>query len=205
MATPVFHITHVANLASMAEHGLLCDSSVVDLGEPPRSIAYVGIKAIRAATEVLCGPGGTLADYVPFYFAPRSPMLYTIHRGNVPGAEGEQHNIVHMVFSADELFEAYECVFTDGHAIMGLSNFYDDLAHLDQIDWEVMKAQYWSQDGTGEMRRRRQAEFLVHGHVPWSMVRAIGVHDAKVAGRVAKALSGVSHCPEVRVKPEWYY
>ena len=30
------------------------------------------------------GPGGAVSDYVLFYFAPRSPMMYAIHRGNVP-------------------------------------------------------------------------------------------------------------------------
>ena len=26
-------------------------------------------------------PGGTLSDYVPFYFTPFSPMAYNIHTG----------------------------------------------------------------------------------------------------------------------------
>ena len=46
-------------------------------------IAYQGIQDRRATTRVPCGAEGVLHDYVPFYFAPRSPMLYTIHKGNV--------------------------------------------------------------------------------------------------------------------------
>jgi hypothetical protein len=44
-------------------------------------------------------------------------MLYTISRNNVPGAEGEQYKIVHLVLNAESLFAAGGCVFTDGHAI----------------------------------------------------------------------------------------
>jgi len=91
---PVFHITHVENLKSIAAVGLLCDEDMDEEQIEFRSIAYQNIKVQRAATEVPIEPYGTLADYVPFYFAPRSPMLFTISRGNVAGAEGQQGNIV---------------------------------------------------------------------------------------------------------------
>jgi hypothetical protein len=203
--TYVFHITHVDNLASMAESGLHCDAGMTEHDVTFRGIAYTGLKAQRAATPVLCEPGGTLADYVPFYFAPRSPMLYTIHRGNVAGAEGEQSRIVHLVLDSADLFDAYDCVFTDGHAIMDISNFYNDPADLDHVPWNVMKERYWSQDGTGEMRRKRQAEFLVHGHVPWDRVLAIAVMDEECRALVHEALVGVAHQPQVVVRRDWYY
>ena len=47
------------------------------------NIAYESIQDRRSIKSVPCGVGGSLHDYVPFYFAPRSPMLYTIHRGNL--------------------------------------------------------------------------------------------------------------------------
>lgn len=201
----VFHITHVDNLASVAERGLLCDNAVAEVALDFRGIAYVGLKADRAAKQVDCGPGGTLADYVPFYFAPRSPMLYTIYRGNVPGAEGQHPYIVHLRFDLQELFEAQPCVFTNGHAVIEMSDFFEDLDGLDQVPWGVMEERYWSQDGTGEMRRQRQAEFLAWAHVPWEMVLEIGVMNATCKALAEEAIAGVAHQPPVVIRRDWYY
>jgi len=33
---------------------------------------------------VKCHPGTKVGQYVPFYFCPRSIMLYILHRGNHP-------------------------------------------------------------------------------------------------------------------------
>jgi len=80
--TPVYHVTHVSNLPGMlADGGLTCVAKLRQRGASAyRDIAYPHIQDRRANKGVPCGPGGTLADYVPFYFAPRSPMLYTIWR-----------------------------------------------------------------------------------------------------------------------------
>jgi hypothetical protein len=121
--TRIYHITHVSNLRSVAQHGLFCDNGVNAAKVECRSIAYPNIKADRAETKVPINPGGTLADYVPFYFAPRSPMLYTISLGNIESVSEGQKDIVHLVLEAESLTTDQACVFTDGHAIMKLSNF----------------------------------------------------------------------------------
>lgn len=51
-------------------------------------------------------------------------------------------------------------VFTDAHAIMMFTNFYDDLAALEQVDWAIMKATIWTDDIDHPNRKsKRQAEF----------------------------------------------
>ncbi len=85
--TPIYHITNVHNLpAIVARSELLCTTSLRQCGEAYTSIAYQSLQGRRATRPVLCGPRGTLHDYVPFYFGRKSPMLYTISMGNVPGA-----------------------------------------------------------------------------------------------------------------------
>ena len=58
-----------------------------------------GIKRRRLEDlEVYCHPGTKVGDYVPFYFCPRSVMLFVIHRANHPELtyrEG-QGPIVHL-------------------------------------------------------------------------------------------------------------
>ncbi len=207
MPTRIYHITHVENLASIAEHGLLCDNAMSESGLDHQSIAYSGIKQRRAETAVLCEPGGTLADYVPFYFAPRSPMLYTINQGNVGSVSDGQSGIVHLVLRAEELMADQQCVFTDGHAIMDLTDFFNEVADLAQLDWECIKTRRWGSyyDPTGETKRKKQSEFLALHRVPWERVRGIATPSSACSALVQQALVGVAHQPPVAVKPDWYY
>lgn len=206
-AVPIFHITHVDNLASIAQQGLYCDALVPRV-TTARSIAYAHIKRQRAETDVPVAVGGTLADYVPFYFCPRSPMLYTIWRGNVAGAEDAHPHIAHLVLNAERVVaDGHDFAFTNGHAIMALSDFFEHLDDLDHVDWDAVRTNSWgvNTDPTGETLRKKQSEFLVHRHVPWDLVEEIGVIDAAAARGVARALNGVSHRPSIIVKRDWYY
>ncbi|MGE0685035.1 MAG: DUF4433 domain-containing protein, partial [Candidatus Binatia bacterium] len=99
----------------------------------------------RALTSVPCGPGGTLHDYVPFQFAPRSPMLYAMRRGGVEGYDEGQEPIIHFVSTFQDIQKTgLEFVFTDGHAAVEFTDFFADPSQLDYIDWQVMKARYWA-------------------------------------------------------------
>ncbi len=81
-AIAAYHITHVTNLEPILRvNELRCDADCARMKPAPASIAYSHIKERRAATRLFVGPEGNLADYVPFYFAPRSPMLYVNHVG----------------------------------------------------------------------------------------------------------------------------
>ena len=82
--TFVVHFTSVDHLGSIATEGLLADTGAQAQGVLEVEIGNTDIKARRARREVPVAPNGVVADYVPFYFAPRSPMMYSIHRGNVP-------------------------------------------------------------------------------------------------------------------------
>jgi hypothetical protein len=204
--TPIYHITHVTNLAGIVRLGLLCDSKAGDIAAK-QSIAHRNIKDVRSQRTVTLPPYGVLADYAPFYFAPRSPMLYTNFRGNVPENPEGQKRVVHLVSTVETVQAAgLQFVFTDGHAIMALSQFFNDPKHLDKIDWPLMRATYWHDTNEDmDRRRRRQAEFLVYTCLPWSAIEAVGVRTQTVADEVDKALSKAAHRPAVQIRPEWYY
>lgn len=148
-----------------------------------------------------------MCDYVPFYFAPRSPMLYSIKLGNVTGYTGGQASIVHLVVDAEQVAAAgLQFVFTDGHAVIDISQFYTSLSDLDKIDWAIMKERYWHDTNADlDRKRRRQAEFLVHEFVPWEMVTEIGVVSHAIATQVLGLLGGGAHQPVVPVQQSWYY
>ena len=205
---PIYHISHIDNLVSIIKRGvLLCDNQRNAKGVACRGIAHQHIKERRARRLVPLIPGGTLADYVPFYFAPRSPMLYSIHRGFVENYPDGQEPVVHLVSSAESVRDAgLQFVFTEGHADISFSEFFDDLADLDEVDWSIMKEKYWNDTADdGDRKRRRQAEFLVHDSVPWPQIHSIGVINEEMAERVRTAIAGANHRPDVHSHRSWYY
>ena len=208
ISTGIYHITHVDNLVGVVEvGGLWCDREAGARGLTKVGIAHQHIKVRRAQRHVPLGPGGTLDDFVPFYFAPRSPMLYSIHNGYVEGYSEGQRNVIHLESSAETISDSEASfVFTDGHAEMNLSEFFDELDDLDKIDWEIMKETYWADtDEDGDRKRRRQAEFLVHRFVPWRLIARIGVFDMAMAEHVTEILGDVAAKPLVTVERGWYY
>ncbi len=204
----LYHITHLDNLPGILRAGCLhCYRQMSDGGLHPVNIAYPGIQDRRATTSVPIGPGGVLHDYVPFYFAPRSPMLYALHRNQVEGYSGGQVPIVHLVTSVARLTETgHQFVYTDGHATMVFSRFFADVADLDQIDWPVMQERYWNDTPEDpDRKRRRQAEFLVYSRVEWPAMIGFGVIDSRVEARVNAILAEHDVTALVRVRRQWYY
>lgn len=203
---PIYHITHVRNLPSIiTTSGLLCDADVDDIKEV--GIAHEHTKERRARRQVTAGPGGMLADYVPFYFAPRSPMLYVIHKGGVEGYEDGQSPIIHLVSSTDLVAKNnLSFVFSNGHAEMEYSDFYDNLESLVQVDWGIMESRYWFDTVTNpDRKRKRQAEFLVSKSFPWTCFEQIGVINENRKQEVELIIRDSEHKPEVVVKRDWYF
>ncbi len=134
--TGICRLIHVESLATCLERGgLHAPSAVPDDGLPYRSIHRSDVQATRGLRHVPCGPGGTTTDYVPFYFGPRSPMLYQLHTGWVPGCDDGQEPLIHLVSSAQSVAASgADWVFTDGHALAAFTTWHDDLRGLDQLD-----------------------------------------------------------------------
>lgn len=89
----IYHITHISNLPGiLARGGLICDRTAQDLKLV--NIGHNNIKERRLRKPVPVGPGGTVGDYVPFYFAPLSPMLYAIFKNKVAGYTAGQQPVI---------------------------------------------------------------------------------------------------------------
>jgi ssDNA thymidine ADP-ribosyltransferase, DarT len=208
MPTFVYHITHIRNLQSILQlDGLIANNRLKQQQINYQDIAHGSVQDRRALIRVPFAAGGCLHDYIPFYFAPRSPMLYTINKGNVEGYTEGQTPVIYIVTEA-EIIAANNLVFafTDGHAVMDYSEFYDDLQFLNMIDWDIMRERYWNNTPSdGDRRRRRQAEFLVHQFCPWSLITQIGVINNTVKSQVEQILQNFNCSTPVKVYPSWYY
>lgn len=206
--TYIFHITHIENLFKILEAKFLwCDSERKKQNLETKGIAYDVIKERRSRRAVLVCKGGFVADYVPFYFAPRSPMLYAVHCGTVDNYHGGQESILHLVSKIEIVVEKnLPFTFTNGHAEMAVTEFYESLDDLDKIDWDLMKSNRWN-DTENDMNRkwRRQAEFLVHNHFPINLIAGIGVLSDRIKDEVEEILRKSNVEISVKVLPSWYY
>lgn len=101
---PIFHITHVENLARiLGQGGLVSHNDCITKGLTYRRIGDADLKRTRSAFRVRVPPHGFLGDYVPFYLAPLSPMQWRIHCRSVAGYDGTQHDVIYLVSSIETL------------------------------------------------------------------------------------------------------
>jgi hypothetical protein len=216
VARLIYHITHIENLASIIRtQGLWCDTERLRQGFASIGIAHQTLKDRRARTAVRrpdgtsIAAGGMLSDYVPFYFANRSPMLYSIKTGHVVGYDGGQSGVIYLVTSVEQVMmgDRLWC-FTDGHAVEALTKFFDCVDALNNVDWVVVEDWSWrNTDADPDRKRRKQAEFLVHGSAPWGWIEQIGVYNGSVQRAVQNVLTAEqpSYQPPVNVQTKWYY
>ena len=186
-ATAILRLVHLDNLAIYLRRGALHSANhAPDDGLRWRAIHRSDVQRRRANHRVPIGPGGVLLDYVPFYFGARSPMLFQLHSGHVPGYIEGQSPLVYLVAAAEEVAAAgHHLVFYDGHALAALSTCYDDLRALGELDWKAIEARQWSSPEDLDLQRRKQAELLVHGALPWTLIRGVVAYDATSARRAA--------------------
>ncbi len=115
-------------------------------------------------------------------------MLYVIQKGFNDLAAVAAENIVYCVSSIQKILDAeLEFFFTDGHAVDSFSAQYtlEDL-HLinDLVDWQAVKAQSWISDTDLDLKRRKQAEFLVLGDLPFHAVLGFIVYNEAAKDRL---------------------
>lgn len=203
-------MTRIERLPSVIEHGLLPDNVCRQRQITGVEIGYDHIKRRRALRVVPCGAGGTLADYVPFYFAPRSPMLYAITRGLVSEEAACTEQIVYLVSSTQTLRAAgLTVIASNRHAELDYAEMTDhegDLDDDDFIDWPLMTATYWyNTPDDPDRKERRQAEYLAHPGVPWQVIEGIATKTERARAQVERIL-GTAHQPApVVVRAEWYF
>ena len=165
------------------------------------------IKQRRLNNPLMSHFGLFVGDCVPFYFCPRSVMLYLLYRGDSPDItyRGGQAPIIHLEADLHKTVawaeqNNHRWAFTLSNA--GAYYFEDrcDLAQLNEIKWNAVKAQDWR-----SCSEPKQAEFLIESQFPWHLVERIGVHSLEKRAAVAGSLANAAHKPLVEFKPEWYY
>ena len=209
----IYHIVHVDRLPSIISNGFLrCDAEIAGRSATnPGMGTMIGMHGVKQRRltdlKLTSHPDLFVGQCVPFYFCPRSVMLYVIYMKNHPELvyRGGQGPVVHLeadlrgtVAWANQ--NRLRWAFTLSNA--GSLYFEDrcDLAQLNEIDWDAVKARNWNNRMEG-----KQAEFLVEHEFPWNLVQRIGVHSQKTYRRVREAVQATRHRPTVEIRQGWYY
>jgi hypothetical protein len=206
--TWVYHIKHVDLLPSLITNGLCSDRLASQRDLPELSIAHSHLKQRRARRQVPIPPGGTLDDYVPFYFAPRSPMLFAKHKGNVAGQSTDCTPIVYLVTTTEELHRRGLTILgTDRHALMSYARFTGDDNELTTfVDWPLMQERMWKDEPNDPDKcERRQAELLVHQRVPWDSIRYVATKTPVARDGARAMLESHGASTPLLVRPRWYF
>lgn len=203
----LFRITHVANLPWLLANGLHCanapvvDPNFVSIGNPD-------LIDRRTRRRVPIAPGGTLADYVPFYLTPKSPMLLNIKTGN-NGITRRSNEEIAILFSSCQAMrdQGVSMLFTDRHAYTATAAWTGDSADLAaMIDWEILRRHDFSRDdGYPDKLERYQAEALAHGHVSANALLGIGCATATARDVIQAQVAAAGRPLEVFVRPGWYF
>lgn len=206
--TAVLHFTHIRNLPGIITDGLLSDTLARASGSTQVEVGQPSLKSNRRERGVTIPPGGVVADYAPFYFAPRSPTMYSIHRGNVVEYQSGCGELIYLMSTLERL-TAHGLTWhvTDRNAALRYAEVrgQGDLPQ-DHVDWDLTRETMWK--NTPELpdrMERRMAECLVHQVVPWPAFSRVVTKTETLAERVRSDLASAGQQTRVTVGAGWYF
>jgi hypothetical protein len=201
----IWRIVHRDNLPWILDNGLHCASSEI---QAPHYVNIGNVDLIdkRRTRRVPIEPEGFLADYVPFYFTPFSVMMQNIHSGwSVQQRSNDE--IVILVSSLHRVVKlGLQFVFTNAHAYPDWTDYYSDLANLDQIDWSILQRRDFKRDPDDPRKMERyQAEALIHHQLPITGLLGIMCHSDVMKARIEQDVASRGLTLPVHARPRWYF
>lgn len=204
----IYHIVHVDRLPHIIAAGCLYSDAHMQAQQGMgTTIGMSTIKERRLTLGLSSHPGLHVGDCVPFYFCPRSIMLYVLYCNNRVDLayRGGQGPIVHLEADLYATIawantQRQRWAFTTSNAGSYVFNDYCTVNDLGNINWQAVSARDWR-----DCRDEKQAEFLLEQHFPWALVERIGVLSEAVQQQVSLALRQAAHQPSVAVLADWYY
>ena len=211
MKTPdtiyLYRITHINNLDFIFKsQKISCQNS------PDNDSNFIGIGdstliQSRKSRQIPIVPNGDFSDYVAFYFGVRSPMLYNIQKGYSNVAKRHPEDIVYLITTYETVKNNNsDFIFTDGHGYHHLSQFFNQEADLKEVDWKTVNLERWNDtEDDPDRKRKKQAEFLIHKDLPFSMILAIVVYNENAKSIISTKLAANNIKCNIVVKPNYYY
>ncbi|MCI0524558.1 MAG: DarT ssDNA thymidine ADP-ribosyltransferase family protein [Acidobacteria bacterium] len=176
----LYYLTHVNNLASIFEQGILAHARVEELNLPFTPIYDRGIVSNRKNKST--PDGKSLWEYANLYFQPRNPMMYRVIH------EKEKGEIVVIGVTPNALTGSGVLI-TDGNAASEPTRFYSVSEGLKVIreQRKIIQSDWWNEmDGS---KRKIMAECLVPGQIKPELIHTIFVSNLPAKQRVEEIVA----------------
>lgn len=211
----IYRMTHIGNVPHILKHGIthkksrnfnpdfiaIGDESLID------TRAKKNVRVDNGNFLNFGAPTILLGDHIPFYFGIKMPMLYVIQNGgNFVRNATHPKDIVYLACSVNSIIKSdIDFYFSDGHATDSLTTFYDknQVDNLsDIINWDAVKAPYWGGQENLNIKRKKQAEFLVSGDLPPEFIIGFGCYNDSAKQELCKM--GIEE-DKIKIIPNAYY
>lgn len=211
----VYRMTHIDNISHILNFGITHKNSTNSNPNftPIGDVSLIDTRSTRRVSvdngEILNFDAETivLGDFIPFYFGIKMPMLYVIQNGgNFVEKATPPENIIYLACPISNIVNSGGVYyFSDGHATDNLTSFYDksrieELPHI--IDWDSIKAPFWGGQENLNLKRKKQAEFLVSDDMPASFIAGFCCYNEEVKRRLIRM--GIDEV-KIKVLPRAYY
>jgi hypothetical protein len=161
----LFYLTHIENLDSIMERGILSHSKAQSL--PHKRIDMFEVQERRRTKSI---PGGRLLhEYANLYFSARNPMLYK---------RKDEHKDICVLRISIEVLKIPGVVLATGNAASDYISFYPPESGIERLDRKLVFAKNWTDvDPIIQARKSvaKCAEVLVPDFVPSSLIFGIYV------------------------------
>ena len=205
----LYRIIHIDNLDYILRLGKLTTYNSMEADPDYKGIGESELIGLRAEhTITTLNSGNTVnpsRDYLPFYLAPRSVMLYRIQTGHKV-AKIEAKDIVYLVYRLSDILTDISYLFTDGHGYANITRWFDDTAFLHELDWEVINSTQWKNtEEDSDRQRRKQAEFWIEDEISLNKIQGIAVYNEETKAKVEAICKQNNKEIEIRIVKSYYY
>lgn len=199
----LYRMTHIDNISHIIQNGITHSTSPK---ANPKFVPIGDSSLISRRKEFILRNGRTLSDYIPFYFGVRTPMLYVMQNGFNMVSPVPAEDIVYCVCSVQNILDLnLDFIFTDGHAVDRFSNQYStsDIENIDKIiDRSAINTKYWKEEKDLDLKRRKEAEFLVLGDIPPEFILEYVTYNESAKQKI---LSVGGKDSIIHIKEEYYF
>lgn len=174
--TGLYNIQAIDNIPSIMKRGLLSNERASKINH-----VSIAMNEVQARRELVRVPNGLkLHQYANLYFDPWNPML----------SRKRSQNEEICILKFDRVVLDFEgVILSDKNASSDYAAFYEADVGLNNIDFDLVYARYWTDEDYYEQLRKKSikcAEVLVPYYIPYDYVVCAAVVNKDAAKRLAE-------------------